>query len=199
MHLAGDQFGLENWWYSAYSYGCDKEYYQNLTTGSVNGTVIVTQAGNCPNIQKVFLAHEFGASGIVIVNNRINMHSVMQMNLGELLHRGIEIFVASISLNTFRDQIYYELINAQNSSQNIFLRTVSKNYRKKIKPQMQKTNETIQEFRSFEVRSRAVHTVRKQYLMMFFRIAALFHNLRLLHFSYFVMLHFYYYEIKCFQ
>ena len=129
MHLAGDQFGLENWWYSAYSYGCDKHYYQNLTTGSVNGTVVVTQAGNCPNIQKVFLAHEFGASGIVIVNNRINMHSVMKMNLGELVHRGIEIFVASISLNTFRDQIYNELINAQNSSQKIYLRTVSENLR----------------------------------------------------------------------
>ena len=129
MHLAGDQFGLENWWYSANSYGCDKHYYQNLTTGSVNGTVVVTQAGNCPNIQKVFLAHEFGASGIVIVNNRINMHSVMKMNLGELVHRGIEIFVASISLNTFRDQIYNELINAQNSSQKIYLRTVSKNLR----------------------------------------------------------------------
>ena len=129
MHLAGDQFGLENWWYSAYSYGCDKQYYQNLTTGSFNGTVVVTQAGNCPNIQKVFLAHEFGASGIVIVNNRINMHSVMKMNLGELVHRGIEIFVASISLNTFRDQIYSELINAQNSSQKIYLRTVSENLR----------------------------------------------------------------------
>ena len=129
MHLAGDQFGLENWWYSAYSYGCDKQYYQNLTTGSVNGTVVVTQAGNCPNIQKVFLAHEFGASGIVIVNNRINMHSVMKMNLGELVHRGIEIFVASISLNTFRDQIYSELLNAQNSSQKIYLRTVSENLR----------------------------------------------------------------------
>ena len=125
MHLAGDQFGLENWWYSAYSYGCDKEYYQNLTTGSVNGTVVVTQTGNCPNIQKVFLAHEFGASGIVIVNNRINMNSVMKMNLGELFHRGIEIFAASISLNTFKDQIYNELINAQNTTQKIFLRTVS--------------------------------------------------------------------------
>ena len=144
MHLAGEQFGLENWWYSAYSYGCDKHYYQNLTTGSVNGTVVVTQAGNCPNIQKVFLAHEFGASGIVIVNNRINMHSVMKMNLGELVHRGIEIFVASMSLNTFRNQIYIELLIAQNSSQKIYLRTVSENLNKIMTKFYFRTNRSFQ-------------------------------------------------------
>ena len=147
MHLAGDQFGLENWWYSAYSYGCDKHYYQNLTTGSVNGTVVVTQAGNCPNIQKVFLAHEFGASGIVIVNNRINMHSVMKMNLGELVHRGIEIFVASMSLKTFRDQIYIELLIAQNSSQKIYLRTVSENLNKIMTKFYLRTNRSFQNLR----------------------------------------------------
>ena len=46
----------------------------------------------------------------------------MMMNLGELLHRGIDIFAASISLSTFRDQIYYELITAQNSNQKLFLK-----------------------------------------------------------------------------
>ena len=61
------------------------------------------------------------------------MHSVMRMNLGELTHRGIEIFAASISLSTFRDQIYYELISAQNSNQKLFLRTVSEKYHENTK------------------------------------------------------------------
>ena len=36
---------------------------------------------------KVLLAHEQGAVGIIIVNNRISVGSVVKMNLGELSHR----------------------------------------------------------------------------------------------------------------
>ena len=44
IHLAGDDGDNSgDWWYSEYSYGCDKEYYQN-STRHINGTIIVTQA-----------------------------------------------------------------------------------------------------------------------------------------------------------
>ena len=36
---------------------------------------------------KVLLAHEQGAIGVVVVNNRVSVGSVVKMNLGELTHR----------------------------------------------------------------------------------------------------------------
>ena len=36
---------------------------------------------------KVLLAHEMGAVGVVVVNNRVSIGSVVKMNLGELTHR----------------------------------------------------------------------------------------------------------------
>ena len=36
---------------------------------------------------KVLLAHEMGAVGAVVVNNRVSIGSVVKMNLGELTHR----------------------------------------------------------------------------------------------------------------
>ena len=92
------------------------------------------------------------------------MHSVMRMNLGELTHRGIEIFAASISLSTFRDQIYYELISAQNSNQKLFLRTVSKKYHENTK------------------------------LCFYFRMLLWYQNLRSASFSYHILLYYYFHK-----
>ena len=39
------------------------------------------------NLIKVLLAHEMGAVGVVVVNNRVSIGSVVKMNLGELTHR----------------------------------------------------------------------------------------------------------------
>ena len=39
------------------------------------------------NPMKVLLAHEMGAVGVVVVNNRVSIGSVVKMNLGELTHR----------------------------------------------------------------------------------------------------------------
>ena len=39
------------------------------------------------NLIKVLLAHEMGAVGVVVVNNRVSTGSVVKMNLGELTHR----------------------------------------------------------------------------------------------------------------
>ena len=39
------------------------------------------------NLRKVLLAHEMGAVGVVVVNNRVSIGSVVKMNLGELTHR----------------------------------------------------------------------------------------------------------------
>ena len=36
---------------------------------------------------KVLLANEMGAVGVVVVNNRVSIGSVVKMNLGELTHR----------------------------------------------------------------------------------------------------------------
>ena len=35
----------------------------------------------------MLLAHEQGATGVVVVNNRVSVGSVVKMNLGELTHR----------------------------------------------------------------------------------------------------------------
>ena len=39
------------------------------------------------NLIKVLLAYEMGAVGVVVVNNRVSIGSVVKMNLGELTHR----------------------------------------------------------------------------------------------------------------
>ena len=80
----------------------------------------------------------------------------MMMNLGELLHRGIDIFAASISLSTFRDQIYYELITAQNSNQKLFLKV---------------TVPTVSVFKYND----------NKYVILFFRIMVWYQNLRQLY------------------
>ena len=69
------------------------------------------------------LAHEAGAIGVIIVNNRVSIGSVVRMNLGELTHRGIKMNIMSVSMRKAHI-IYEEYIEAKARNEPLFLRSV---------------------------------------------------------------------------
>merc|ERR1712126_410550 len=113
--------GLD-WWDTDYSYGCQKEIYTNISSNHYNDKFVVVQRGVCSDMQKVLLAHEQGAIGVVVVNNRVSVGSVVKMNLGELTHRDIKMHVMSVSMRKALI-IWEEYIEAKSRNEALFLRS----------------------------------------------------------------------------